>query len=365
MNLHNNIQALRLEHHWTQEQLAAMVGVSTAAVSKWETGNSYPDITLLPTLAELFNVSLDYLFGCRRAEEKSLPHCIAQANQLDKDGQRDDAIILLRKTLERYPQNELLLFELARHLFVSTRFRSPEKRNERLREAEKLFLSVAEQTQEANRRSWCYQFLTTICMTNQDYERAEQYNAHLLPGPGLYPKVTAAVIALKSRPAEEAEHLMRNTLAESLQEYLYMSRWYCTFLMDREEYDRAIALCSRALQILSVGIEEGQAYLFKEKTAFSEAKAASHAHLEQPDACIHALEEAARSACSYDALELNLTYDVYDLSGEQFEQEEKIVCRKQLLHTLESEERQTLYAFLREHPAYRRIIDRLTSESLS
>lgn len=47
----------------TQEQIAAHVGVSRAAVSKWEKGQSYPDITLLPKLATYFNISIDTLLG--------------------------------------------------------------------------------------------------------------------------------------------------------------------------------------------------------------------------------------------------------------------------------------------------------------
>ena len=47
----------------TQEQIADYIGVSRAAVSKWEKGLSYPDITLLPKLATYFNVSIDELLG--------------------------------------------------------------------------------------------------------------------------------------------------------------------------------------------------------------------------------------------------------------------------------------------------------------
>lgn len=47
----------------TQEELAAYMGVSKAAVSKWETGMTYPDITLLPQLATYFNISIDELVG--------------------------------------------------------------------------------------------------------------------------------------------------------------------------------------------------------------------------------------------------------------------------------------------------------------
>ncbi len=47
----------------TQEELARYMGVSKASVSKWETGQSYPDITFLPQLATYFNISIDDLMG--------------------------------------------------------------------------------------------------------------------------------------------------------------------------------------------------------------------------------------------------------------------------------------------------------------
>ena len=47
----------------TQEDIARYVGVSRAAVSKWEKGQSYPDISILPKLAAYFNVSIDDLLG--------------------------------------------------------------------------------------------------------------------------------------------------------------------------------------------------------------------------------------------------------------------------------------------------------------
>lgn len=47
----------------TQEEIACFIGVSRAAVSKWEKGQSYPDISLLPKLATYFNVSIDEMLG--------------------------------------------------------------------------------------------------------------------------------------------------------------------------------------------------------------------------------------------------------------------------------------------------------------
>lgn len=57
---HNLIQ-LRKLHHLSQEQLAEKLGVSRQTVSKWETGESSPDLTMSRSLAELFDISLDEL----------------------------------------------------------------------------------------------------------------------------------------------------------------------------------------------------------------------------------------------------------------------------------------------------------------
>lgn len=58
-----NIARLRKEKGVTQEELAGYLGVSKPAVSKWESGQSFPDILLLPALAAYFNESVDTLLG--------------------------------------------------------------------------------------------------------------------------------------------------------------------------------------------------------------------------------------------------------------------------------------------------------------
>ncbi|MGN7385238.1 helix-turn-helix transcriptional regulator [Paenibacillus sp. SAFN-117] len=62
-NLSEQISKLRRQRGMTQEQLANRLGVSYQAVSKWENEQSCPEITLLPLLADLFEITLDDLFG--------------------------------------------------------------------------------------------------------------------------------------------------------------------------------------------------------------------------------------------------------------------------------------------------------------
>ena len=62
LKIGQKIKAKRRERELTQEELANILGVTKAAVSKWENGESYPDITMLPQIAQLFRITMDELF---------------------------------------------------------------------------------------------------------------------------------------------------------------------------------------------------------------------------------------------------------------------------------------------------------------
>ena len=62
MELGKKIATYRKNMNITQEALANQLGISNQAVSKWETEQSYPDVELLPKIADIFNITLDELF---------------------------------------------------------------------------------------------------------------------------------------------------------------------------------------------------------------------------------------------------------------------------------------------------------------
>ena len=63
MNLGHNILTLRKQKGITQEELAAALGVTAAAVSKWENNYTLPDVLMLSALADFFTVTTDELLG--------------------------------------------------------------------------------------------------------------------------------------------------------------------------------------------------------------------------------------------------------------------------------------------------------------
>lgn len=72
MNIYlgENIKKLRKERDLTQEKLAVLIGVSFQAISKWERGESYPDVSILPVIADCFGCTIDDLFGVDKAKNE-------------------------------------------------------------------------------------------------------------------------------------------------------------------------------------------------------------------------------------------------------------------------------------------------------
>lgn len=79
------ISKLRKEKGWTQNELAEKLQVSNKAVSKWESNRGDPSLEFLPTIAELFDVTLDYLMTGKEQKEK-----IVEINKLENDDYNPD-----------------------------------------------------------------------------------------------------------------------------------------------------------------------------------------------------------------------------------------------------------------------------------
>ena len=106
LNIGTNIKRLRLEKGLTQEQLAELLCVSTAAVSKWESKNTYPDITLLFPLASIFGVSIDELMGYDEAKENTeIDKILEECRRLYIEGRFEEKSKLIESARKKYPHD--------------------------------------------------------------------------------------------------------------------------------------------------------------------------------------------------------------------------------------------------------------------
>ena len=91
-NLGKMISKLRKKSGLTQSQLASRLNVTDKAISKWENGGGFPEITQIPALSEVFGVSSDYIL-------KGDPHGIAIAGNIIVDS---------INIIEKYPEKTML-----------------------------------------------------------------------------------------------------------------------------------------------------------------------------------------------------------------------------------------------------------------
>lgn len=103
----------RKERKMTQEDLANYLGVSKAAISKWETGQSYPDLALLPIIASYFNMSVDELIGYEPQMDKNEIRSLYQRLCHDFTTQPfDEVITTCQDIVRRYYSCYPLLFQI-------------------------------------------------------------------------------------------------------------------------------------------------------------------------------------------------------------------------------------------------------------
>ena len=114
MYLSANLKKYRIMKELTQEDVAEYLGITAQSVSKWERGESCPDITFLPALANIFETSVDLLLGMdtiRAEETRRGIHGKAVAYQQEED--YEAAAKTYREALLTYPNDPGMMLGLA------------------------------------------------------------------------------------------------------------------------------------------------------------------------------------------------------------------------------------------------------------
>ena len=102
----SKIKALRIAKGMTQEKLAERLGISSQAVSKWERGITYPDITFLPILTQALDVSADALLDIESNRKDEKVALFDEAYDLWQKGSRNEEMYwLAREAVATCPQH--------------------------------------------------------------------------------------------------------------------------------------------------------------------------------------------------------------------------------------------------------------------
>ena len=114
MSIGFNIKRLRREKGITQEQLAEYLGISSRAISQWECDRTSPDITLLPALCHIFNVSSDELLGIDILKNnEEIKKYLDNARDLCHQGKWEEYTAILREANKKFPRDYKIMQTLA------------------------------------------------------------------------------------------------------------------------------------------------------------------------------------------------------------------------------------------------------------
>lgn len=121
LNLGMKIRELRRRDGRTQEDLATALGVSCQAVSRWENDSTFPDMTLIPSIANYFGITIDELFGYENDRDRRVDALLEKNRRLGwedngVDVHLDERLRMLRDGLSEFPANERLTYALAETL---------------------------------------------------------------------------------------------------------------------------------------------------------------------------------------------------------------------------------------------------------
>lgn len=129
LTLGQKIRELRKRDGRTQEALAEVLGVTSQAISRWEANGGYPDMEMIPAIANYFHISIDELFGYHSDREEKINSILEEADRILKNQgftfyqgsvseDIEKSIDMLRNAAEEFPNEPKILLKLAQSLHM-------------------------------------------------------------------------------------------------------------------------------------------------------------------------------------------------------------------------------------------------------
>ena len=157
LNFAENLKHLRKEKGITQEKLSEVLGVSSQSVSRWESGICYPDIEMLPGIANYFDVTVDALLSNdTHSKEKDWEIFTETVDKLSNE--TTECIDFVKEYCRKYPENDEYAFHLV--CAIQRYVVGDEGKSEKYMP---LLVKYVPRLLETKFRNYTIQIMTTLC----------------------------------------------------------------------------------------------------------------------------------------------------------------------------------------------------------
>ena len=347
MQIHEIIRTRRTALGLTQEQLAGKLGVSAPAVNKWERGNSYPDITLLPVLARTLRVDLNTLLSFREdLTETEIAEFLNRLYEVSRTEGCGAAFSLAEEKLRQFPNSDALAYSAAGLLEgLLTLFPGTD---ETARPGREDFVAglyeQAAQSADPKIREWATYTVASRCIARGDLDRAE-----------------ALLDQISNTHRDKRELLSALRRKQGRTEEAWT-------LLERELFDRAHGIQTTLLSLIEMAQAEGdrqraQGFCDAARRAGEALDLSDYAVLSAPFQLAAADQDGPKALELLDRLLASLTVP-WDLAASPLyphlptkEATEEVQCAL-IPPILDSVERDLECGFLREEPGYSELVKR-------
>lgn len=351
MNIGLKIKELRQKSQMTQGELAELIGVSVQAVSRWENNLTCPDISLLPILANIFDITVDELLDVSvYKKQEEISKILTEDLKLANIGDSEKRIQILKESLKKYPNSYKLMERLAHAMYSYSSVNDEEGVLDELIELCEKVLSKC--TDDEIR----YSIIQLLCYNyrnKKEFTKAKELANRM---PDFY-SCKDSLLEHVLIDEEKEIQIQNNTIT--------LIEWFHGIIISSSNKEPLvnIKLWNKYLQLLSI-IFDDKNYGFY-YTRFSNAYkmiAHNYAKLGDVESTIEHLKlaiefaikyESRPSKSNYTSLMINKLVDEKDKSSKNTIKSEK--------HILEIELENTVYDNIKKYPEFKVIVEMLNS----
>jgi len=337
ITLGENLKELRKKKNNTQEDLADFLNISIAAVSKWERGESYPDIELLPRIAVFYDTTVDDLLGVGETRKKQkIREYGRQMSEFFGSGDSLANVELWRNAAKEFPNDSEVMFYLLQALtnaawsFAADDKDRESQKNEYLKEAVEIGEALSA---NANDQTFVYKAVYRLCSAYKELGEVEKAVkiANKLPEAWMG-REEALLDLLEGAELKAHSQNFLSSLISSFHNVMNDFR--------RCDYDdeQIIRIHGKAIQVIKLLFEDGD-YGVRHNSlrAWYGVIAKAYAKMNDADAVIENLNAAADHTIAYDLLEDDVPYTSllfntlkYQKPGKTYTYNESQILLKQL-----------------------------------